>query len=738
MPTALGTGPVIRRAALFGSLIALVLLIGLLLVSPLMVSNLFNGEWLLFVGLVVGMLGFAVEYLAEARTRASVGSAPTRSSWAARRCCGSCCASRSPLAGVKYAGWYGLALGITPALAVLISLRGQHGVVTEGPDAPWSELSSALGALLAGSVLAMVLVNGGPIAMKILAGSGQDELVSQFFTAVIIARIPLFLFQAVQAALLPKLSALASAGKFDEFRIGFRKLVAVVAGVGAIAVVAAFAIGPWVIRLLYGSEFDLGHRTVGLLAAGSVLFMLAQAMAQAVIALGGHTKMALCWLAAVVTFVVVTALGNDLYLRVEMGLLVGCAVACIGMAALVRQLVRSGASVHTGDLIEAIHGRRAVISLGSERSLRSLSPPSAGWSLAGPTPAFLGAVRLRALAALAVSAECRLVPGGTDAGVSLGSDSASFGRSVILSMTSRPSVEHDDDQQHQPAPGTHDHADACMIMQQRALACRSGQRRDHRGVGVHGRRAVAPVRRPSRPDGRARHRRHPGRHEGRRPVSEPGRRLPDPRLRAVRRHDIDGLDLVFCGLPHGASQALVPELRSRVKHVVDLAADFRLTDPRCTRSGTASEHHAPELLVGLRLRPARVASRGDLRQRLVVAAPGCYPTAATLALAPLSRPASSRPTGIVVDAASGVSGAGRGKYPVLRPTRTSPPYGLLDHRHTPEIEQSLGAEVLFTPHLAPMNRGILATCYARPTGAVTTAEVLDTMHAGTTTSRSSS
>jgi hypothetical protein len=78
-------------------------------------------------------------------------------------------------------------------------------------------------------------------------------------------------------------------------------------------------------------------------------------MAQAVIALGGHTRMALCWLVAVITFVIVTALGNDLYLRVELGLLAGCAVACVGMAALVRQLVRSGASVHTGDLIEAIH-----------------------------------------------------------------------------------------------------------------------------------------------------------------------------------------------------------------------------------------------------------------------------------------------------------------------------------------------------------------------------------------------
>jgi len=350
-----GTGPVIRRAALFGASIALLLLVAMLLLSTVLVNHLFSGDWLLFVGLVLGMLGYCVEHLARGTYSGLGRFRPYSVVVGGEALLRFLICVVLAVASVGYAGWYGLALGIAPVCAVLISLRGQHGMVTEGPDAPWSELSTALGALLAGSVLAMVLVNGGPIAMQILAGEDQQELVSQFFTAVIIARIPLFLFQAVQAALLPKLSALASAGRFDEFRMGFRKLVAVVAGAGAIAVVAAFVIGPWAIRLLYGPDFDLGHRTVGLLAAGSVLFMLAQAMAQAVIALGGHTRMALCWLAAVVTFVVVTALGSDLYLRVEMGLLVGSAVACLGMAVLVRQLVQSGAKVHTGDFIEAIH-----------------------------------------------------------------------------------------------------------------------------------------------------------------------------------------------------------------------------------------------------------------------------------------------------------------------------------------------------------------------------------------------
>jgi O-antigen/teichoic acid export membrane protein len=350
-----GTGPVVRRAAMFGAVICALLVGATLAGSPLVVSQLFDHDWLLMVGLLLGMVGYCIELLARG-TFSGLGrfrpySIVIGSEGLVRFLI---CAGLA-VAGVTYAGWYGLALGIAPLVAVALALRGQRGLVTEGPDAPWSELSSALGALLAGSVLAMALVNGGPIAMKLLAAKGEDEKVAAFFTAVIIARIPLFLFQAVQAALLPKLSALASAGRFDDFKRGFRRLVMVIGGAGFVAVVVATLIGPKAIEILYGSDYTLGHRTVGLLAAGSVLFMLAQAMAQAVIALGGHTRMAICWAVSVVTFVVFTAAGHDLYLRVEVGLLAGSAMACLGMAVLVAQLVRSGASVHTGDLIEAIH-----------------------------------------------------------------------------------------------------------------------------------------------------------------------------------------------------------------------------------------------------------------------------------------------------------------------------------------------------------------------------------------------
>ena len=194
----------------------------------------------------------------------------------------------------------------------------------------------------------------------------------------------------------------------------------------------------------------------------------------------------------------------------------------------------------------------------------------------------------------------------------------------------------------------------------------------------------------------------------------------------------DGLDLVFCGLPHGESQRIVPELRSRVGVVVDLAADFRLKDPASYPRWYGEEHHAPELLeeavYGL-----PELFRDGLAGATLVAAAGCYPTAAGLALAPLVRGGLVERAGIIVDAASGVSGAGRGLKESLHfgsVDEDFTAYGLLTHRHTPEMEQILGAELLFTPHLAPMVRGILATCYARPRAGttVTTDGVMAALH----------
>jgi len=190
---------------------------------------------------------------------------------------------------------------------------------------------------------------------------------------------------------------------------------------------------------------------------------------------------------------------------------------------------------------------------------------------------------------------------------------------------------------------------------------------------------------------------------------------------------LEGLDVVFVALPHGASQRLVPALVGQL--VVDLGADFRLSSPADYETWYGEPHTAPDLLADA-VYGLPELFRAEIATARLVAVPGCYPTAALLALAPFGRAGLLGEQPAIVDAASGVSGAGRGASDRLHFPHVDgdfSAYGLLDHRHTPEIEQTLGSSVLFTPHLAPMSRGILATCYARPTRTLTTDDAMDVL-----------
>ena len=180
-------------------------------------------------------------------------------------------------------------------------------------------------------------------------------------------------------------------------------------------------------------------------------------------------------------------------------------------------------------------------------------------------------------------------------------------------------------------------------------------------------------------------------------------------------------DVVFLGLPHEASLELVPQLVNKVQLVVDLSAAFRLTDVSQYPKWYGFTHTHPDLVASA-VYGLPELNREALKTAKLIATPGCYVTAASLALAPLVKAGAIDSQGIIVDAASGVSGAGRAakhsnSFNTVDEDFTA--YGLLDHRHTPEIEQVTGAQILFTPHLAPMNRGILATCYARPAAGTT-------------------
>jgi N-acetyl-gamma-glutamyl-phosphate reductase len=191
------------------------------------------------------------------------------------------------------------------------------------------------------------------------------------------------------------------------------------------------------------------------------------------------------------------------------------------------------------------------------------------------------------------------------------------------------------------------------------------------------------------------------------------------------------VDLVFAALPHGESQKVAPALLDAGIRLVDLGADFRLDNAASYAHWYHEPHRAPELLDRF-VYGIPELHRDRIRTAQAVAAAGCYPTAAILALKPLVDAAAIDPDSIIVDAASGVSGAGKGlkeatHFNTVDENFTA--YGLLTHRHTAEMEMALGGRVLFTPHLAPMNRGILATCYADATGDVDPLDVLRSAYA---------
>jgi N-acetyl-gamma-glutamyl-phosphate reductase len=219
--------------------------------------------------------------------------------------------------------------------------------------------------------------------------------------------------------------------------------------------------------------------------------------------------------------------------------------------------------------------------------------------------------------------------------------------------------------------------------------------------------------------------------------SEAGKRLDElyPRHRVpltfteLDLERLDGIDAAIVAYPHGASAPVVAELRDLGAVVVDLSADFRLRD--LDEYGRwYGEHGAPALL-GRAVYGLTELNRDAVRESSLVANPGCYPTAALLALAPLAE--AGLIDGVVVDAKSGVSGAGRGGGDALHFSTVDEnfkPYKVDGHRHSPELEQELrglGASgpVTFVPHLLPLDQGLLASCYVTPTRETDEAELRD-------------
>lgn len=345
--------PVVRRIVAIGAIITTIVLVVILAASPVITSEYFDGNWWMLAALATAFVAYAPAHLARG---VCAGMGRFRSYAVVIGSDGiiriiACVALAA--VGIEAVGPYAFAVALSPLVPVtFVAMRGS--LTTEpGPDAAWSEVSQNLGWLLVGTVFAAALLNAGPVTANLLRDESEKELVTQFGYGVLLARIPLFLFQAVQAALLPRLSRLAARGELDEFRDGLRKLLYLVIAVGVIGTSGAFIIGPFVIRTVYDTE--LSGRTLAMLALSSAIYMAGLATAQAVIALRGHALVALGWGVGVVGFVLGTWLSSDLlFRRIEIGLVISSAAALVVFAASLRHQLAVGTAPTSGSVMEAL------------------------------------------------------------------------------------------------------------------------------------------------------------------------------------------------------------------------------------------------------------------------------------------------------------------------------------------------------------------------------------------------
>lgn len=348
-----GGRPVVRKMLPLATGLAALLIAAIVALSVFLTDTMFEGQWIVTVALIVTVVAYTPMHLARGIASGSgrfVAYGTIMGVDGATRIVAVVVLWQLNVTNI---GAYAFAVALSPLVAVaVVGSRGQTRT-EPGPVAEFSEITPNLGWLLLGSVMAAGLVNAGPLGVDILATSGEAQLVTAFGNGVLLSRVPLFLFQAVQASLLPRLARLAARGDLAEFREGFSLLMKVVVGVGVVGVVGSFALGPWALELVY--EGGLDRRTLTLLALASALYMIALATAQAVIALRGHRWVAIGWLSAMIAFLVVTAVSSDdLFLRVELGLIAGSLSACAVFAHALRTRIAAGVTPDAESLLDGV------------------------------------------------------------------------------------------------------------------------------------------------------------------------------------------------------------------------------------------------------------------------------------------------------------------------------------------------------------------------------------------------
>jgi len=324
------TPVVVRVTELSGAALLGLLVIGAA-TAPLTVHRAFDGSWGLSFSLLGAIAAMWMAYLVRGLL-AGVGSFSRYGLQlgveGALRVAG---VVAFAVFGVRAPGWYGVLLVAPIALSLLVTGPGLTRELAAGRAEDWQDVSGALRWLLVGSLASQLLVNVGPVLVKVTSSRSDRAAAGQLLAGLVLARLPLFAFAAVQAALLPKLAEQLAVGHVDQFALGLRRLslAAGAAGLAGTLVLAGFGSG--LIHLFFGSGFGLRRLVLVELGAGSMLYMVSVILGQALVALRRYRLSAAGWVVGILGFAVTAAAWQGIVTRVAVGFLVGTGAVLVWM-----------------------------------------------------------------------------------------------------------------------------------------------------------------------------------------------------------------------------------------------------------------------------------------------------------------------------------------------------------------------------------------------------------------------
>lgn len=328
-----GTGarPVLLACVALGSAVTVLLAVLVLALRGPLAERLFNGQEALVPLLLVGMVGLFAEHALRGLFSGSERFARYGSQLATDGLLRVAGPIVVVVVGAEATSTIAAALVVAPLIAAVSTAGAPRALAQPGPPARLRTVAPALATLVGAAVLSQLIVNAAPIAAQLLAGNANPERVGTFIAALVMTRIPLFFFGAVQAAFLPSLSRLATEGDMRGFRRQVRSVLLLVAGVAALFVGGLAVAGPWALRLLYGPEFDATRGVLAVLGAGAAAYMVAQALAQVLISLQVYRGPLVGWAVGSAAFFGTLLVPTSVEARVSLALLVGGVAAAVVM-----------------------------------------------------------------------------------------------------------------------------------------------------------------------------------------------------------------------------------------------------------------------------------------------------------------------------------------------------------------------------------------------------------------------